>query len=73
MKWTRQLTQIGLGVIFGITLLSLGVTGWYVKRWIHYRLSYQSQVEARVKPLEERIEQIEQYLHQRDQFRRDNE
>ena len=63
MKWTKFLTKIGLWIVFGTTLVSIGVTGWYVKRWIHYRFSYQSQVEARVKPLEERIEEIEQYLH----------
>lgn len=38
--------------------------GWRITRWWNYKLSYQSQVQKEIKPLVERIDQLEKRVEQ---------
>jgi hypothetical protein len=53
-----------ISIILAVTLITfLSVVGWKVERYVHYKLGYQSlvqaEVEKQVKPLNERISKLE--------------
>jgi len=49
-----------IGISLGIILLfAISYEGWKLQRFVHYKFSYQSQVEEQIKPLIERISVLE--------------
>ncbi len=43
-----------------VIVVILWWAGWKIERWVHYKFSYQSQVQEDLKPLVQRVDALEQ-------------
>lgn len=52
-------TSVIGSILAFILVAALGYGGWRLERWFHYKFSYQSQVQAEMQPLVNRIADLE--------------